>query len=269
MLEVNNTYSQKDIKNLLDCTIMRGMNYKIDTNRLILIRNHIKSIYEDKQEGNILYYTGEGRIGNQELTGINLRLSKSKEANTEVLLFEVFKSSEYTYKGEVKLVGNPFVSIQNDQDGLSRNVYIFPLEIQNANALIDDMEVITEVSKQRLSKVQKLSNNEINEKAKQTEQSKPGFSYSKTKTYQRSEYIVEAALRYSNGICQLCNNAAPFLNKNNKPYLEVHHIKQLAKGGEDTISNTVALCPNCHRKMHSLNLEEDLEKLRLIASRQK
>ena len=36
-------------------------------------------------------------------------------------------------------------------------------------------------------------------------------------------------------------------------YLEVHHIDQLAKGGADTVENAVALCPNCHRKMHSLN----------------
>jgi 5-methylcytosine-specific restriction enzyme A len=35
----------------------------------------------------------------------------------------------------------------------------------------------------------------------------------------------------------------------------------LAKGGEDTIANTVALCPNCHRKMHVLNRKLDKEQL--------
>ena len=34
-----------------------------------------------------------------------------------------------------------------------------------------------------------------------------------------------------------------------------------ATGGEDSISNTVALCPNCHRKMHVLNQTADREKL--------
>ena len=43
---------------------------------------------------------------------------------------------------------------------------------------------------------------------------------------------------------------APFYTKNNKPYLEAHHLKWLSKGGTDTIDNVVALCPNCHRKMH-------------------
>ncbi|MFV5483444.1 HNH endonuclease [Acinetobacter towneri] len=45
------------------------------------------------------------------------------------------------------------------------------------------------------------------------------------------------------------------------PYLETHHIVWLARGGEDTISNTVALCPNCHKRMHLLDLEEDKVKL--------
>jgi 5-methylcytosine-specific restriction protein A len=32
--------------------------------------------------------------------------------------------------------------------------------------------------------------------------------------------------------------------------LEVHHKKQLSEGGEDTVENAIALCPNCHREAH-------------------
>lgn len=53
------------------------------------------------------------------------------------------------------------------------------------------------------------------------------------------------------------------------PYLETHHIVWLARGGEDTIFNTVALCPNCHKRMHILDLEADktklLSKIKLLA----
>jgi 5-methylcytosine-specific restriction protein A len=35
----------------------------------------------------------------------------------------------------------------------------------------------------------------------------------------------------------------------------------LAQAGEDTIANTVALCSNCHRKMHVLNHKADKAKL--------
>jgi 5-methylcytosine-specific restriction protein A len=35
-----------------------------------------------------------------------------------------------------------------------------------------------------------------------------------------------------------------------EPFLECHHIQRLADNGEDGPTNTVALCPNCHRRMH-------------------
>ncbi|WP_245612033.1 HNH endonuclease [endosymbiont 'TC1' of Trimyema compressum] len=58
---------------------------------------------------------------------------------------------------------------------------------------------------------------------------------------------------------------APFKNKANKPYLETHHIIWLSEGGRgDTIDNTVALCPNCHKKMHVLGREDELKNLKLL-----
>ena len=86
----------------------------------------------------------------------------------------------------------------------------------------------------------------LERKTKQSEREKPGYSYTKTRVYQRSEYVVESVERRAKGICELCEQEAPFKNPNGKPYLEVHHIVQLAKGGPDTIDNAVALCPNCH-----------------------
>ena len=38
--------------------------------------------------------------------------------------------------------------------------------------------------------------------------------------------------------------------KDSSPYLEVHHIHLLAEGGDDSVDNARALCPNCHRKAH-------------------
>ena len=79
---------------------------------------------------------------------------------------------------------------------------------------------------------------------------------------QRNPYIAEYAKRRANGRCQLCGNPAPFTDGNGKPYLESHHIVWLSDGGADTIENTVALCPNCHRKMHVLNDPKDVAKLK-------
>ena len=78
----------------------------------------------------------------------------------------------------------------------------------------------------------------------------------------RDEKIRAYALERANGVCELCGNPAPFFKKNGEPYLESHHIKALKDGGPDSIYNVVGLCPNCHRKMHSLGLEKDIALLK-------
>ena len=83
-----------------------------------------------------------------------------------------------------------------------------------------------------------------------------------SKQFYRDEHVAAYAKRRAKGNCPLCLSPAPFINKDNNPYLETHHITWLSKGGEDSIENTAALCPNCHRKMHILNLECDQEILR-------
>lgn len=65
-----------------------------------------------------------------------------------------------------------------------------------------------------------------------------------------ADVVVEVLLR-ARGRCEGCRRKAPFLRqKDRKPYLEVHHVRLLADGGEDTVKNAVALCPNCHRERH-------------------
>ena len=69
--------------------------------------------------------------------------------------------------------------------------------------------------------------------------------------YEGNPYVVAEVLDRANGICERCEVPAPFKRKkDSSPYLEVHHKTRLADGGEDTVSNAIALCPNCHRELH-------------------
>jgi hypothetical protein len=95
------------------------------------------------------------------------------------------------------------------------------------------------------------------EKAKK----KPAIRTAQTTAFVRDAAVAEYAKRLAKGICDLCEMPAPFQNRQNVDYLECHHIIWLAKGGDDTIENAVALCPNCHRKMHVLNRKTDKERL--------
>jgi len=90
-----------------------------------------------------------------------------------------------------------------------------------------------------------------------------------TTVYYRDPSLKEMVKRIAEGKCQYCGNDAPFKDKNNEPYLEEHHIKRLADGGTDTIDNVVAICPNCHKKMHVLNDDKDVVILQGIAKENK
>lgn len=102
-------------------------------------------------------------------------------------------------------------------------------------------------------------------KAKSTQ--KPGTRKVNTTEIVRDPFIAEFAKRRAKGVCQLCGQPAPFKDKNGKPYLESHHIIWLSDGGADSVDNTVALCPNCHRKMHVVKDALDIKRLLSIASK--
>nr|WP_275925990.1 HNH endonuclease [Burkholderia sola] len=51
--------------------------------------------------------------------------------------------------------------------------------------------------------------------------------------------------------CENFKKPAPFKSGTDGiPYLEVHHLVQLADMGDDTVENAIALRSTCHRFMH-------------------
>lgn len=84
---------------------------------------------------------------------------------------------------------------------------------------------------------------------------------------ERSGKVAAYVKERANGVCQLCGKPAPFYNKNGEPFLECHHVLWIARGGMDEPSNAVALCPNCHKKMHILDIDEDVQYLKQKAKK--
>ena len=79
----------------------------------------------------------------------------------------------------------------------------------------------------------------------------------------RSPEVAAYILLRANGRCEACGSAAPFTRSDGTPYLEVHHVTPLAEGGADTVGNTMALCPTCHRRAHhAIDREAFSEQLR-------
>ena len=102
----------------------------------------------------------------------------------------------------------------------------------------------------------RLSTRKLRQRAQRAKK-RPDSRKVTARMYVRNAAVAEYAKRLAKGRCDLCRRRAPFRILGKRAYLECHHITWLARGGEDTIGNTVALCPNCHRKMHLLNLKSD------------
>ena len=79
---------------------------------------------------------------------------------------------------------------------------------------------------------------------------KPKTTETTTTQYVRDAEVVAWVLDLATGICECCEERAPFQKEDDTPYLEVHHLKRLSDGGSDRITNAIAVCPNCHKELH-------------------
>ncbi len=80
---------------------------------------------------------------------------------------------------------------------------------------------------------------------------KPAKTMQAVVRFQRNPDVIAERLHMAQGKCENCKKPAPFHRKTDStPFLEVHHVIPLADDGDDTVENTRALCPNCHRKAH-------------------
>lgn len=244
---------------------MGGMRKSNALNCLVLISDHTKGLYEDKWYGDELHYTGMGKIGDQTIEGNqNGTVYHSKTNGVTLYLFEVLQPTKYIYRGIVNLSGIPYQEEQPDENGDLRKVWMFPLRVVSGVPVISQEE-FRAVEKAKQKQAEHLSMAALRRAAVSGSSLKPGTRSVNSKETVRNPYVSEYAKRLSKGFCMLCGLYAPFSDPSGKPYLETHHIIWLSEGGPDSINNTVALCPNCHRKMHILKLPEDISKLRALA----
>jgi len=68
--------------------------------------------------------------------------------------------------------------------------------------------------------------------------------------YDRSDDVRSYVLRRADGECEGCGEPAPFVNRDGDPYLHAHHVLELSAGGPDSPETVIALCPNCHYRVH-------------------
>lgn len=229
---------------------------------LLLISDPYKALYQDRWENKILHYTGMGPEGDQSLEySQNKTLAQAPSVGTKLHLCEAYEPKKYTYLGEVDLVAPPYQEEQLDRNGDPRRVWMFAVELRSGAEhrpwTLGQLKQLDETMRQKAKLVLKAK---LKQRAKAAG-GKPSRRTATVEEYYRSPLVAAHVLEAAGGRCDLCGQDAPFKKRNGDPFLECHHVIWLSKGGLDAVDNCVALCPNCHRKMHTLNRKEDRQKL--------
>lgn len=267
-LAIGEAIDNDGLQALFKCSVSGGMRRSHSTKTLVIVSDHTRGIYEDRWDGNVLHYTGMGLRGDQKWKGTqNKTLGELDSNGVDVHLFEVSSPGRYTYQGRVGLAGDPYESRQPDADGKDRRVWIFPVQLTDTNAPVaPNLEELSMQRRRRERAAGKLSIEQLLARIKSDGGVGPGKRTVMTTQHTRDPHVSELAKRLAKGRCQLCGESAPFKKRGGIPYLETHHIQWLSRGGPDIIENTVALCPNCHRRIHVLDRVSDQRRLQGAAS---
>ena len=172
-----------------------GIRRSLQTNTLILISDHVDSIYHDRWIDNVLHYTGMGQKGDQRLDATqNKTLNESRSNGVAVHLFEVHVDGVYTYVDQVRLAGDPYQETQLDVEKQQRKVWVFPLEVLNGHVPSVPDAVLAKQEARAARQVRRLSDDEVKQRAKRA-RAQPGQRPTTTTRYERDPHVAEYAKR--------------------------------------------------------------------------
>lgn len=98
-------------------------------------KNILENPYQDRIEQGILVFTGQGRSGNQSLTGRNKRIVEQLEMPVPLFCFESCGRQSYVFLGLLELL-RYYYEIQIDSSKNLRRVLIFEFKIHSEISII-------------------------------------------------------------------------------------------------------------------------------------
>ena len=154
------------------------------------------------------------------------------------------KVAQKTNKTTSKIIGVPYLVATNNTIDLVKDYspikQIYAIPIEAGDRLYKYVSETPEILKNPLIRLRENAYKNSIVKVR---------TYKTTATGRSTSTAIHSyAIQRSKGICESCDEAAPFTTKNGRPYLEVHHLIPICKGGPDHPENVAAVCPNCHRR---------------------
>ena len=129
-LKIDQILENKEIAEIFLCSNQGGIRKSKKTNTIVLLAKFNNCSYQHRKEGDILYFTGMGKKGNQEMKRQNKSVLNAKEDGFTLHLLELYEDKKYVYKGEVELISNPAIERQLDDNNEERDVFMFPLKLK-------------------------------------------------------------------------------------------------------------------------------------------
>ena len=197
--------------------------------------------YEDAwlPDGSFEYF-GEGQVGDMTMSGGNAAIANHSADGESLLLFEKVRDG-YRFVGE--MVCEAVLERNSpDQRGDIRRAFVF--RMRRMEAIVEAVEASATELATDISDLRRKAYEAAGVRAP-----RPGTR--PRNVYERSADVRNYVLGRAKGHCEGCGQIAPFRRPDGSPYLEPHHIRRVSDGGPDHPAFVIALCPNCHRRVHA------------------
>jgi 5-methylcytosine-specific restriction enzyme A len=196
-------------------------------------------------------YTGEGQSGDMKFRGGNKAIRDHRADGRDLMLFtDLGKGKGVRFEGLFECAS------WREMDGFDkerrpRKIIVFDLVRVGAAAASESAQTtadavplsrpITSIDSLRRSAYTAAANSVAGRRA----------GNAKCSWYERCQTVREYVLARAKGVCEACDKDAPFCKRDGTPYLEPHHTTRLADEGLDHPKAVGAICPTCHRRIHS------------------
>jgi 5-methylcytosine-specific restriction protein A len=199
-------------------------------------------------------YFGEGQIGDMQIRAGNRAIAEHSVQGKSLLLFRR-TSGGVRFEGEMVCEAH-HIERAPDRNGAERDAIVF--ELRSLEGIAENVDADPSPVNVPLQELRDLAFAAATGSTKTTSQAKRNV-------YQRSRDVRDYVLARANAECEGCKTPAPFLRPDGTPYLEPHHLRRLSDGGPDHPAHVIALCPNCHRRVHA-GADGEAYNTKLIAS---
>ncbi|MGX5218677.1 HNH endonuclease [Pseudomonas segetis] len=204
--------------------------------------------YRDGWEDGVFNYTGEGQVGHMQFKAGNKAIRDHRKNRKDLLLFkDLGKGKGVRYEGLFGCEDHHIATLP-DKKGNDRDAIIFHLMPVSTGAGVAAQTLSLPIMAAKVGIAELRAAAYL---AAAQPQASNSTAEAKRSWYKRSEDVKLYVLARSKGECEACNQPAPFNKKDGTPYLEPHHTMRLADEGPDHPEWVGAICPNCHRQIHS------------------